>query len=106
TDAIQQRIDRGLEVRPHIVDGWWKDTGKLEDMLEANRLILETIERRVEGDVDAGSRVEGKVIIEAGATIVGSVVRGPAIIGAGARVLQAYIGPFTSIMNDVEIRES
>jgi glucose-1-phosphate thymidylyltransferase len=106
TDAIQHLIDRGLEVRPHIVDGWWKDTGKLEDMLEANRLILETIERRVDGEVDAESRVEGKVIVEAGATIVGSVVRGPAIIGAGARVIHAYVGPFTSIMNDVEIRDS
>jgi glucose-1-phosphate thymidylyltransferase len=106
TDAIQDLIDRGLDVRPHIVDGWWKDTGKLEDMLEANRLILETIERRIDGSVDAESRVEGKVIVEAGATIEGSVVRGPAIIGAGARVLHAYVGPFTSIMNDVEIRES
>ena len=106
TDAIQNLIDRGLDVRPHIVDGWWKDTGKLEDMLEANRLILETIERRIDGSVDAESRVEGKVIVEAGATIEGSVVRGPAIIGAGARVLHAYVGPFTSIMNDVEIRES
>ena len=106
TDAIQDLIDRGLEVRPHIVDGWWKDTGKLEDMLEANRLILETIDRRIEGHVDAESRVEGKVIVEAGATIEGSVVRGPAIIGARARILHAYVGPFTSIMNDVEIRES
>ena len=49
TDAIQDLIDRGLEVRPHIVEGWWKDTGKLEDMLEANRLILDTIERRIDG---------------------------------------------------------
>ena len=106
TDAIQNLIDRGLDVRPHIVDGWWKDTGKLEDMLEANRLILDTIERRIEGHVDAESRVEGKVIVEAGATIEGSVVRGPAIIGAGARIIHAYVGPFTSIMNDVEIRES
>jgi len=106
TDAIQNLIDRGLEVRPHIVDGWWKDTGKLEDMLEANRLILDTIERRIEGNVDGESRVEGKVIVEPGATIEGSVVRGPAIIGARARILHAYVGPFTSIMNDVEIRES
>ena len=106
TDAIQNLIDRGLEVRPHIVDGWWKDTGKLDDMLEANRLILDTIARRIEGSVDAESRVEGKVIIEAGAVIERSVVRGPAIIGARARILNAYIGPFTSIMNDVEIRDS
>jgi glucose-1-phosphate thymidylyltransferase len=106
TDAIQDLIDRGLDVRPHIVDGWWKDTGRLEDMLEANRLILDTIERRVDGCCDAGSRVEGKVIVEEGAIIEASVVRGPVIIGKRARIVQAYVGPFTSIMNDVEIRES
>ena len=106
TDAIQYLIDRGLEVRPHIVDGWWKDTGKLEDMLEANRLILDRIERRVDGSVDADSRVEGKVIVEAGASIEHSVVRGPVIIGARARIVNAYVGPFTSIMNDAEVLES
>ncbi len=106
TDAIQDLIDRGLEVRPHIVDGWWKDTGKLEDMLEANRLILDTLERRIAGSVDASSRVEGKVVVEAGAVIEHSVVRGPAIIGENARVVNAYIGPFTSIMKNVEIRDS
>jgi glucose-1-phosphate thymidylyltransferase len=106
TDAIQYLIDRGLDVRPHIVDGWWKDTGKLEDMLEANRLILDRIERRVDGSVDADSRVEGKVIVEAGAVVEHSVVRGPVIIGAGARILHAYVGPFTSIMNDAEVRDS
>ena len=106
TDAIQDLIDRGLEVRPHIVDGWWKDTGKLDDMLEANRLILDTISRRIDGSVDAESRVEGKVIVEAGAVIERSVVRGPAIIGARARIIDAYVGPFTSIMGDAEIRSS
>ena len=106
TDAIQYLIDHGLEVRPHIVDGWWKDTGKLEDMLEANRLVLDRIERRVDGLVDADSRVEGRVIIEAGAIVEHSVVRGPVIIGARARVVNAYVGPFTSIMNDAEIRDS
>jgi glucose-1-phosphate thymidylyltransferase len=106
TDAIQHLIDAGLEVRPHIVDGWWKDTGKLEDMLEANRLILDRIERRVEGSVDRESRVEGKVIVEAGAVVEHSVVRGPVIIGARARIVNAYIGPFTSIMNDAEVRDS
>jgi glucose-1-phosphate thymidylyltransferase len=106
TDAIQNLIDRGLSVRPHIVSGWWKDTGKLEDMLEANRLILETIERRVDGSVDADSRVEGKVIVEPGAIIEHSVVRGPAIIGARAKIVHAYVGPFTSIMNDAEVHDS
>jgi len=106
TDAIQNLIDRGLTVRPHIVEGWWKDTGKPEDLLEANRLILDTIERRVDGNVDAGSRVEGKVVVEPGAVIEGSVIRGPAVIGSRARIEHAYIGPFTAIMNDVYIRGS
>lgn len=106
TDAIQDLIDRGLEVRPHIVQGWWKDTGKLEDMLEANRLILETIDSRVDGQVDDESRIEGKVVIEAGATIERSLVRGPVVIGAGARLSQAYVGPFTAIGERVEIVET
>ena len=106
TDAIQTLIDRGLEVRPHIVDGWWKDTGKLEDMLEANRLILDTIERRVDGTVDAESRIEGKVIIEPGAIVERSVIRGPVVVGARAHIVNAFIGPFTSIMNDAEILDS
>jgi glucose-1-phosphate thymidylyltransferase len=106
TDAIQDLIDRGCVVRPHLIDGWWKDTGKLDDMLEANRLILETFEQRIDGTVDTKSRVEGKVVIEAGAQIIESVIRGPAIIGANARIEHAYVGPFTAIMNDVEIRDS
>jgi glucose-1-phosphate thymidylyltransferase len=106
TDAIQTLIDRGLEVRPHIVDGWWKDTGKLEDVLEANRLILETIERRIDGSVDEHSRVEGKVIIEPGAVVERSVIRGPVIVGARAQIVNAFVGPFTSIMNDAEVRDS
>ena len=106
TDAIQDLIDHGLTVRPHIVEGWWKDTGKLEDMLEANRLILDTFETRVEGSVDAESRIEGKVVIEPGAVIERSTIRGPAIIGQGARIIHAYVGPFTSIMNGVEIQDT
>ena len=106
TDAIQDLIDRGLVVRPYIVDGWWKDTGKLEDMLEANRLILETFDRRIDGAVDAESRVEGKVVIEKGARVERSVIRGPAIIGSGARIVHAYVGPFTSIGDGVEIQDS
>jgi glucose-1-phosphate thymidylyltransferase len=106
TDAIQDLIDHGHVVKPHIVDGWWKDTGKLDDMLEANRLILETLERRVDGTVDGVSRIDGKVVVEAGARIEGSVIRGPAIIGTNARIIESYVGPFTSIMSDVEIRKS
>jgi glucose-1-phosphate thymidylyltransferase len=106
TDAIQDLIDHGLTVRPQIVDGWWKDTGKLEDMLEANRLILETFQQRLEGTVDDESRIEGKVVIEAGAVIERSVIRGPAIIGRNARIIHAYVGPYTSIMNDVEVQDT
>ncbi len=106
TDAIQDLIDRGLTVRPPVVEGWWKDTGKLEDMLEANRLILDTLDARIEGTVDAESRLEGKVVVDADAVIEHSVVRGPVIIGARARIVRAYVGPFTSIMNDVEVRDS
>ena len=106
TDAIQDLIDRGLEVRPHLVQGWWKDTGKIEDMLEANRLILDTIDRRIDGTVDAESRVEGKVVIEAGAVVERSVIRGPVVIGPDARIVHAYVGPFTSIGDHAVIRGS
>jgi glucose-1-phosphate thymidylyltransferase len=106
TDAIQDLIDRGLRVTPHLVSGWWKDTGKLEDMLEANRLILETLKPRVDGSVDKASRIEGIVVIEAGAVVENSVIRGPAVIGPGARIIDAYVGPFTSIGKDVEINKS
>ena len=103
TDAIQDLIDRGLEVRRHVVDGWWKDTGRLEDMLEANRLILDTLAPRIDGTVDGESRIEGKVVLEPGAHVSRSVVRGPVIIGRDARIRDAYVGPFTAIMRDVEI---
>jgi glucose-1-phosphate thymidylyltransferase len=105
TDAIQQLIDSGLTVRPHVISGWWKDTGKLEDLLEANRMILDTFEGRVDGLVE-GSDVVGKVVIEPEARVVGSVIRGPAIIGRGAVVENAYVGPFTSVGDGVTVRES
>ena len=105
TDAIQYLIDRGYKVYPYIHRGWWIDTGKMEDMLEANRLILETIEPRVEGFVDTESKVNGKVVIEKDAQIVNSTVRGPAIIGERTKVINAYIGPFTSIYHDCLIAD-
>jgi len=106
TDAIQYLIDKGYTVSPHIVEGWWKDTGKLEDMLEANRLILETLDRRIEGEVRGRSQVDGKVVLEAGAVVEDSVVRGPVVIGARSQIVRAYVGPFTAIGADVTIRES
>jgi glucose-1-phosphate thymidylyltransferase len=96
TDAIQQLVDRGLRVEPHIVRGWWKDTGRLEDMLEANRLVLDTIARRLDGEL-VDSRCDGRVIVEAGARLARCTVRGPAIIGADARLMDCYVGPYTAI---------
>jgi glucose-1-phosphate thymidylyltransferase len=106
TEAIQSLIEDGHRVQSEVVSGWWKDTGQLADMLEANRLVLEEIAPRVEGEVDEKSRVEGRVVIEAGAHLSGSVVRGPAVIGAGARIEDAYVGPYTSIGENVRICRS
>ena len=103
TDAIQRLIDNGARVESHTVAGWWKDTGQLADMLEANRLVLEDIERRIDGELDAESTVEGRVVVETGAVLERSLVRGPAIIGAGARIVDSYVGPYTSIDSDVEV---
>jgi glucose-1-phosphate thymidylyltransferase len=96
TDAIQHLVDKGMRVEPHIVNGWWKDTGRLEDMLAANRLVLDTMERRVEGEL-IDSQVDGRVVIEPGARLERSAVRGPAIIGAGAVLRDAYVGPYTAV---------
>ena len=105
TDAIQYLIDHGRRVQPHVIEGWWKDTGKLEDLLEANRIVLDTLEPRVEGVIEA-SELTGRVVVEPGARIVRSVVRGPAIIGRGAVIENAYVGPFTAIGDGVTIRGS
>jgi glucose-1-phosphate thymidylyltransferase len=97
TDAIQWLVDHGKTVHPHLVSGWWKDTGKIEDMLEANRIILDTFTARGMETVDGQCRVEGKVVIEKGARIERSTVRGPAIIGEGAHVRDAFVGPYTAV---------
>ena len=103
TDAIQWLVDNGHRVRSEVLRGWWIDTGKLTPLLEANRLILETLERRVDGTVDADSRIDGRVVVEPGAVIEHSHVRGPAIIGARSRIVSSFIGPFTAIDVDCEI---
>ena len=96
TDAIQWLVDGRRRVESHIVQGWWKDTGRLDDMLEANRLILDTLDRRIDGElVDA--QADGRVVVEAGARLERSTVRGPAIIGAGAVLRDAYVGPYTAV---------
>jgi glucose-1-phosphate thymidylyltransferase len=106
TDAIQWLVDHGHRVRHEILQGWWIDTGKKDPLLESNRLVLDTITPRVEGSVDDESRIEGRVVVEAGAEIVRSTVRGPTIIGPGTRVVDSYIGPYTSVASDCEIVDS
>jgi len=106
TEAIDKLIDDGRTVRSEVVRGWWKDTGQLADMLEANRLVLEELQTSIEGEVDEASKVEGRLVLGPGAKLERSVVRGPAVIGAGAHVEDAYIGPYTSIGDDVHVRRS
>jgi glucose-1-phosphate thymidylyltransferase len=105
TDAIQHLIDHGQAVHSHVIEGWWKDTGKLEDLLDANRIVLDTLAPRVDGVVE-DSELTGRVVIEAEARVVRSVVRGPAIIGRGAVIENAYVGPFTAVGDGVTIRGS
>ncbi|MCI0497869.1 MAG: glucose-1-phosphate thymidylyltransferase [Thermoplasmata archaeon] len=99
TDAISLLIDSGFKVVPHRVDGWWKDTGKPEDILEANHLILDGIETLNEGRVEDGASVMGRVRIGKGTVVMaGSVVKGPCVIGEGATIGPGtYIGPYTAI---------
>jgi glucose-1-phosphate thymidylyltransferase len=94
-----------MRVDSHVVHGWWKDTGQVQDMLDANRLILDDIEEH-HGGVETDSKVEGRVCIAEGAVIERSNIRGPAIIGRGARVVDSYVGPYTAIGDDVVIENS
>jgi glucose-1-phosphate thymidylyltransferase len=106
TDAIQWLIDQGQVVRSEILTGWWIDTGKLTPLLEANRLILEMLERRIDGRVDEASQIDGRVVVEDGAVIERSHIRGPVIVGRRTRVIDSFIGPFTAIDDDCEVRHS
>ena len=106
TDAIQWLLDNGHRVHHQVVDGWWIDTGKLDALLEGNRLILETLEQRVEGSVDVDSKIEGRVVVCEGAMVVASTIRGPAIIGAGTRIEHSFVGPFTSIAERCQVLRS
>jgi glucose-1-phosphate thymidylyltransferase len=105
TDAIQHLLDNGSRVEPHIVRGWWKDTGRLDDMLEANRLILDNLEKRVQGEL-VDSQVAGRVAIEPGARLERTTVRGPAIVGAGAELRDCYIGPYTAVGENCRVQNA
>jgi glucose-1-phosphate thymidylyltransferase len=106
TEAIQWLVQSGRKVTSTVISGYWKDTGNVADMLEVNRMVLESAERAVDGEVDEASELIGRVVIEAGAKVIGSRIVGPVIIGAGAEVTGSYIGPFTSVAADCTIADS
>jgi glucose-1-phosphate thymidylyltransferase len=106
TEAIQRLIDSGQRVDSSLISGYWKDTGNVADMLEVNRMVLETTEPARRGDVDAGSELIGRVVICDGAQVRGSRIVGPVIVGAGSQICDSYLGPFTSVGPDCQIYDS
>jgi glucose-1-phosphate thymidylyltransferase len=106
TDAIQWLIDHGHRVRHEILQGWWLDTGKKDPLLESNRRVLEMLEPRIDGKVDDASKIDGRVVVEKGAELIGSHIRGPAIVGERTRLVNSYVGPFTAVGDDCEIIDS
>jgi glucose-1-phosphate thymidylyltransferase len=106
TEAIQALIQSGQRVDSHLITGYWKDTGNVEDMLEVNRMVLETAEPARRGEVDDVSELIGRVVLEDGAVVRGSRIVGPAIIGARTQVTDSYVGPFTSVGPDCRLADS
>ena len=106
TEAIQWLIDNGRKVLSTTITGYWKDTGNVADMLEVNRLVLESIDSRIEGSVDTASELIGRVVVEAGAEVTASRIVGPVIVGTGSRISGSYVGPFTSVARDCTIADS
>ena len=107
TDAIQRLVDDGRDVRSHVLDCWWLDAGKKDDLLEANRVVLdEWTARDIRGTVDAGSEVAGRVVLDEGARVTRSRVRGPAVIGRDTVVEDAFVGPYTSVGAGCVVRRS
>ena len=103
TDAIQHLITTNRNVRSHVIHGWWKDTGRVEDLLEANRIVLADLVTRIDGTVDAATVIEGAVVIGAGTVVERSHLRGPVVIGANAKISDTYVGPFTALADGVEL---
>jgi glucose-1-phosphate thymidylyltransferase len=107
TDTIQKLLDTGAEVRAEIVRDSWIDTGRLVDLQAANRIVLDDMEPTQDGaEVDEGSKITGRVVVQAGAKVVNSVIDGPAIIGENTEVIDSYVGPYTSIYHDCRIIET
>jgi glucose-1-phosphate thymidylyltransferase len=105
TDAVQRLIDGGFHVAPVEVPGWWKDTGRPEDILDANRLQLLRVRRQLRGTIES-SEVNGEVVVDEGAVVRDSKIEGPALIGAGATIERAYIGPFTTVGDEATVRDA
>ncbi|MFD2686828.1 glucose-1-phosphate thymidylyltransferase [Streptomyces phyllanthi] len=106
TDALQWLIDQGRDVRSSVIDGYWKDTGNVSDMLEANRVVLQSLERRIDGEVDDTSQITGRVHIDSGAQVRNSRIIGPVTIGADTVIEDSYVGPFTSVDHSCVIHSS
>jgi glucose-1-phosphate thymidylyltransferase len=106
TEAIQWLIDNGNAVHSSVISGYWKDTGNVTDMLEVNRMVLETVEPRQHGTVDAGSEIIGRVVVEGDEQVRGSRIVGPVIIGAHTKVTGSYVGPFTAVAEGCTIDDS
>lgn len=108
TEAIQWLLDKGFKVSARATDGWWKDTGKLEDLLEANRLVLDGQEKSFHPSVqvDDRSKVEGRVVLEEGVKLFRTTIRGPAVIGKNTQLSKSFVGPYTSIYHDVQVEDS
>ena len=106
TDAVDWLIANGHRVSHQLLDGWWIDTGKKDPLLECNRLVLDTVARRVDGAVDDASKVEGRVVVSEGAKIINSTVRGPAVIGADTRIENTFVGPYSSIGDECVIADA
>lgn len=106
TDAIQWVLENGHTVYPFVHRGWWIDTGKTTDMLDANNRVLAELEHKVDGYIDRDSKIDHLVTVARGAEIINSVIRGPAIIGENCRIINSYVGPFTSIYDRTVIEDS
>jgi len=106
TDAIQWLIDEGHRVRTELLTGWWIDTGKLTPLLEANRLLLGRLDTRIDGDVDADSVIDGRVVVGEGSQIVASTIRGPVAIGRETRIANSFVGPYSAIGDHCEVEHS
>ncbi len=107
TDAIQELIKTGFNVESFVLDTWWLDTGKKDDLLTANAIVLdEWSKRKIEGNLDSSSRILGRVVVGKGTVIKGSTIRGPVIIGENTEIENSFIGPHTSIGHKVKIMKS